>query len=156
MLRELSVLDAVELKRHRVDLAAGRLKAHEIAFVRPTDRVQNTHLVALGNDRGNRQLEIGKGRVKAAEILFESFAPRALPGQMIVVILCHDLVKDLEIGTFDSGEEPPDEFFVLFYIRRHAATSFFLKSTWSAIPVPDTYRSSNLNEFLAGDTAAEL
>jgi hypothetical protein len=61
--------------------------------------------------------------VKPAEILLEGFASGALPGQMIVVILCHDLVKDMEVGSFDSGEEPPDERLALFNIRRHAAIS---------------------------------
>jgi len=61
MLRELSVLDSVELKGHRVDPSASGFEANEFAFVRATDGIQDGDAVALSDDRRNRQLQIRKG-----------------------------------------------------------------------------------------------
>src|SRR5258707_15570077 len=94
------VLYSIELKRHTVDLPPRSLEGHEVACVRTANRIQDRHLVTLGDDERNRQLQVGKGGVKPGEILLESLAPRALARQMIVVVLCHDLVKDVKIGRF--------------------------------------------------------
>src|SRR6267143_1941863 len=66
MLRELSVVDSVKLKGHRVDPSSSGFEANEFDFVRAADGVQNGDTVALGDDRRNRQLQIRKGRTKVA------------------------------------------------------------------------------------------
>src|SRR6266852_6801987 len=114
MLRELSVLDSVELKGHRVDLSASGFEANEFAFVRAADGIQDSDAVALSHDRRNRQLQIRKGGAKPSKVLLEGFPPGTLPSQMIVVILRDDLVEHSEVAAFDGGEKTPYERFVRF------------------------------------------
>src|SRR5260370_1772209 len=103
MLRELSVVDAVKLKGHRVDPSSSGFEANEFAFVRPADGVQDGDTVALGDDRRNRQLQIRKGGTKPSEVLLEGFPPGTLPSQMIVVILRDHLVEHPEDAAFNGG-----------------------------------------------------
>lgn len=54
MLGEMPIFNSVELKRHCIDLSASGLDTGEIAFVRPADGIQDSNLVAFGDDRRNR------------------------------------------------------------------------------------------------------
>src|SRR5260370_32761409 len=121
MLCELSVLDSVELKGHRVDLSASGFEANEFAFVRAADGIQDSDAVALSHDRRNRQLQIRKGGAKPSKVLLEGFPPGTLPSQMIVVILRDDLVEHSEVPAFDGREKTPYKRFVLFDSLWHAA-----------------------------------
>src|SRR5260370_7719446 len=58
MLRDLSVLDSVKLKGHRVDPSSSGFEANEFAFVRAADRVHDGDTLALDADRRNRQFHI--------------------------------------------------------------------------------------------------
>src|SRR5260370_2957665 len=87
MLRDLSVLDSVELKGHRVDLSASGFEANEFAFVRAADGIQDSDAVALSHDRRNRQLQIRKGGTNPSKVLLEGFPPGTLPRPMTLVTL---------------------------------------------------------------------
>src|SRR5260370_1626324 len=107
MLCELSVLDSVELKGHRVDLSASGFEANEFAFVRAADGIQDSDAVALSHDRRNRQLQIRKGGAKPRKRLLEGFPPGTLPSQMIVVILPHDLAEHSEPPALACAAQTP-------------------------------------------------
>jgi hypothetical protein len=109
MLRELPVVDSIELKGHRIDLLTSGLERTEIALVRTPDGVENGHVVALGHDRRYRQLQIRKSGTKPNEVPLEGFAPWTLPGQMIVVVQRDDLVKDSQVAAFKARDVPAPE-----------------------------------------------
>src|SRR5260370_41348736 len=107
MLRELSVVDSVKLKGHRVDPSSSGFEANEFAFVRAADGVQNGDTVALGDDRRNRQLQIRKGGTKPSEALLEGFPPGNLPNQMIGGTLRVDRVQHSEVAAFHGRRKAP-------------------------------------------------
>jgi len=81
MLCELSVLDSVELKGHRVDLSASGFEANEFAFVRAADGIQDSDAVALSHDRRNRQLQIRKGGAKPVKYCLRVSLPGLCPAR---------------------------------------------------------------------------
>ena len=122
VLRELSFLQAVELKRLEADVIARRFDIPEFVYLRAGNVVNDGNAVTLGDHLLDRPSEVRKTMLEALQVAPDDFDPGSLSFQLVAVILRDDVIELIEVPCVESIEIPADDNLVIFNIRHCTAS----------------------------------